>query len=72
MRSLEALTGAARLDRTALRGPHVVPPVTAAPAVAALRPGELVNVQASASAAPALKIARAAYDTPVTTATASC
>ena len=66
VRSLEALTGAARLDRTALRGPHVVPPVTAAPAVAALRPGELVNVQASASAAPQLKIARAAYDTPVT------
>ena len=66
VRSLEALTGAARLDRTALRGPHVVPPVTAAPAVAALRPGELVNVQASAAAAPALKIARAAYDTPVT------
>ena len=44
----------------------MVPPVTAAPAVAALRPGELVNVQASAAAAPALKIARAAYDTPVT------
>ena len=40
--------------------------MTAAPAVAALRPGELVNVQASAAAAPALKIARAAYDTPVT------